>query len=51
MSFSPQTQLAYIPALEASSYYKHDDAFQFRDHGEPPATHFPQSPANGTPKP
>jgi PQQ-dependent dehydrogenase (methanol/ethanol family) len=31
MSFSPQTKLAYIPALEASSYYKHDDAFQFRE--------------------
>ncbi|WP_230979922.1 PQQ-dependent dehydrogenase, methanol/ethanol family [Steroidobacter gossypii] len=31
MTFSPQTRLAYIPALEASSYYKHDDAFQFRD--------------------
>ncbi len=31
MSFSPQTRLAYIPALESSSYYKHDDAFQFRD--------------------
>lgn len=31
MSFSPQTRLAYIPALEASSYYKHDDAFEFRD--------------------
>lgn len=31
MSFSPQTKLVYIPALEASSYYKHDDAFQFRE--------------------
>ncbi len=31
MSFSPQTQLVYIPALESSSYYKHDDAFQFRE--------------------
>ena len=31
MTFSPQTGLAYIPALEASSYYKHDDAFQFRE--------------------
>jgi mono/diheme cytochrome c family protein len=31
MTFSPQTRLAYIPALEASSYYKHDDAFEFRE--------------------
>ncbi|MBL8270600.1 PQQ-dependent dehydrogenase, methanol/ethanol family [Steroidobacter sp.] len=29
MTFSPQTQLAYIPALETSNYYQHDDAFQF----------------------
>lgn len=29
MSFSPQTRLAYIPALDASSYYKHDDEFEF----------------------
>lgn len=31
MSFSPQTRLAYIPALDAPSYYKHDDAFEFRE--------------------
>lgn len=31
MSFSPQTRLAYIPALESSSYYRHDDAFEFRE--------------------
>ncbi|MDY6948109.1 MAG: PQQ-dependent dehydrogenase, methanol/ethanol family [Pseudomonadota bacterium] len=31
MSFSPQTRLVYIPALEASSYFKHDDAFEFRE--------------------
>ena len=31
MSFSPQTQLVYIPALDAPSYYKHDDAFEFRE--------------------
>ena len=31
MSFSEHTKLVYIPALEASSYYKHDDKFQFRD--------------------
>jgi PQQ-dependent dehydrogenase (methanol/ethanol family) len=31
MSFSPQTRLVYIPALEGASYYKHDDAFEFRE--------------------
>jgi PQQ-dependent dehydrogenase (methanol/ethanol family) len=31
MSFSPQSRLVYIPALESSSYYKHDDAFEFRE--------------------
>jgi PQQ-dependent dehydrogenase (methanol/ethanol family) len=31
MSYSEQTRLVYVPALEASSYYKHDDKFQFRD--------------------
>ncbi|MET0535643.1 MAG: c-type cytochrome, partial [Steroidobacter sp.] len=31
MSFSPQTKLAYIPALDSSSYYKHDDAFELRE--------------------
>ena len=31
MSFSPRTGLVYIPALETSSYYKHDDKFEFRD--------------------
>ena len=29
MSFSPQTGLAYIPALDAAGYYKHDDAFRY----------------------
>jgi quinohemoprotein ethanol dehydrogenase len=31
MSFSELTRLVYIPALEASSYFKHDETFQFRD--------------------
>jgi alcohol dehydrogenase (cytochrome c)/quinohemoprotein ethanol dehydrogenase len=31
MSYSEQTRLVYVPALEASSYYRHDDKFQFRD--------------------
>jgi quinohemoprotein ethanol dehydrogenase len=31
MSFSALTGLVYIPALESSSYYKHDDKFEFRD--------------------
>jgi quinohemoprotein ethanol dehydrogenase len=31
MSYNPRTGLVYIPALEASSYYKHDDKFEFRD--------------------
>jgi mono/diheme cytochrome c family protein len=31
MSFSPLTGLVYLPALEAASYYKHDDKFEFRD--------------------
>ena len=31
MSYSPLTGLVYIPALEAASYYKHDDKFEFRD--------------------
>ncbi|HEY0941548.1 MAG TPA: PQQ-dependent dehydrogenase, methanol/ethanol family [Steroidobacter sp.] len=29
MSFSPQTRLVYIPALDASGYYQHDDDFQW----------------------
>ena len=31
MAFSPQTRLVYIPTLDASSYYKHDDGFEFSE--------------------
>ena len=31
MSYSELTRLVYIPALESSSFYKHDDKFQFHD--------------------
>jgi alcohol dehydrogenase (cytochrome c)/quinohemoprotein ethanol dehydrogenase len=33
MSYSPLTNLVYIPALEASSYYGHDENFEFRERG------------------
>ena len=46
MSFSPQTKLVYIPALESSSYYKHDDAFEFRERTWNTGVSISRDPAN-----
>jgi quinohemoprotein ethanol dehydrogenase len=46
MAFSPQTRLVYIPALEGSSYYKHDDAFEFRERTWNTGVSIARDPAN-----
>jgi mono/diheme cytochrome c family protein len=46
MSYSPLTGLVYIPALDAASYYKHDDKFEFRDRTWNTGLSYKRDPAN-----